>query len=350
MTAQAVLDLADPRSDPQAVPVPPPAPLARRFARGGLYRFCLMPEGIRLRHASWRPRMAARGRVLILGGRGEFAEKYATEIVGELLQRGLEAWTLDWRGQGLSDRPLPDREKHHIDDFATYLADLRFFLAEVLAREPALPTVILAHSMGGHLALRHLAEAGEAYPFAGAVLSAPMTGLLRAWLLRLVAAMAIGEVRAQAYLPGMGPFSTTRLRFEHNKVTSDPRRYLFTDLWFEADPRLMLGGITYGWLQAALASTALLFREATLSRIEPPILLLSARRDALVDPASQDRLAARLPACTLLRYEESAHEIMMERDEIRARFWRDVDAFLAGLESGPRRGTGIGPGMEPPPG
>ena len=48
-----------------------------------------------------------RGTVVLLTGRGEFIEKYATEVVGELLERGFAVVALDWRGQGLSDRPLP---------------------------------------------------------------------------------------------------------------------------------------------------------------------------------------------------------------------------------------------------
>jgi len=38
--------------------------------------------------------------ILLLAGRGEFIEKYATEIVGELLERGFAVIAADWRGQG----------------------------------------------------------------------------------------------------------------------------------------------------------------------------------------------------------------------------------------------------------
>ncbi len=70
--------------------------------------------------------------MVVLTGRAEFIEKYSTEIVGELLARGYAVAAMDWRGQGLSDRPLADRGKGHIDNFTTYMADVRLFLDSVV--------------------------------------------------------------------------------------------------------------------------------------------------------------------------------------------------------------------------
>ncbi len=83
--------------------------------------------------------------MVLLTGRGEFIEKYATEVVGELLQRGFAVAALDWRGQGLSDRPLPEHDAGHIDNFGTYVADLKLFLDTIVApgaARPSWPSVI----------------------------------------------------------------------------------------------------------------------------------------------------------------------------------------------------------------
>ena len=56
--------------------------------------------------------------------------------MGELIARGYSVATVDWRGQGLSDRLLADPRKGHVDDFASFDADLDAFMAEVV---PALP-------------------------------------------------------------------------------------------------------------------------------------------------------------------------------------------------------------------
>jgi lysophospholipase len=38
-----------------------------------------------------------------------------------------------------------------------------------------------------------------------------------------------------------------------------------------------------------------------------------------------------MPDCRVIVYPQSRHEILMERDDIRAAFWRDADGFLAPL-------------------
>ena len=86
-----------------------------------------------LRYACWNAPGTARGTVVLLTGRGEFIEKYATEVTGELLQRGFSVAALDWRGQGLSDRPLSEHDAGHIDNFSTYIADLKLFLDTIVA-------------------------------------------------------------------------------------------------------------------------------------------------------------------------------------------------------------------------
>jgi lysophospholipase len=66
-------------------------------------------EGVRLRTARWSPSSPI-GTVVLLGGRGEFIEKYF-EVVSELLTRGFAVAAMDRRGQGGSDRPLPNGRK-----------------------------------------------------------------------------------------------------------------------------------------------------------------------------------------------------------------------------------------------
>ena len=110
-----------------AAPAAVPPSLRATYRAADRFGF-LERDGARLRYAWWNALGIPRGTVVILTGRGEFIEKYATEVVGDLLERGFAVAAIDWRGQGLSDRPLQDRGKGHIDTFATYMADLRLFL------------------------------------------------------------------------------------------------------------------------------------------------------------------------------------------------------------------------------
>jgi lysophospholipase len=90
-----------------------------------------------------------------------------------------------------------------------------------------------------------------------------------------------------------------------------------------------VGGVTWGWLDAAYRSSARLDDPAYLARITAPVLICQAGREVLVSNPAQRRLAARLPDATLKVYREAFHEILMERDTIRDAFWADFDTFLA---------------------
>ena len=62
-------------------------------------------DGVSLRFARWHPPPGRKGTVCLFQGRAEFIEKYF-ETVRELRARGFAVATLDWRGQGGSERAL----------------------------------------------------------------------------------------------------------------------------------------------------------------------------------------------------------------------------------------------------
>ena len=81
----------------------------------------------------------------------------------------------DWRGQGLSQRLLPDRWRGHAAGYDDFLADFDALLAAFETRLPK-PWLMLSHSMGG--CLTGLALARGERRFAAAALSAPMWALV----------------------------------------------------------------------------------------------------------------------------------------------------------------------------
>jgi lysophospholipase len=316
--------------DLTAAPAGIPSNLAAVYRPADRYGF-LERAGARLRYACWNVGGAARGTVVVLTGRGEFIEKYATEVVGELLERRYAVVAMDWRGQGLSDRPLADRGKGHIDSFATYMADVRLLLEKLVTPSAARPVLAICHSMGSHILMRELAENG-AGPLSAALLVSPMTALRREAMLRSIL-MLVPEVPAveERYLFGTGPFVIFARQFASNIVTHDERRYRFTDDWFTADPRLSLGGPTLGWARQAVRSMTAALAPGYLERIDLPLLLVTAGEDSLIDPKSHAPVAARLRHGEHVVIAGARHEIMMETDDIRARFWEAFDRLAKGV-------------------
>lgn len=58
---------------------------------------------------------------------------------------------------------------------------------------------------------------------------------------------------------------------------------------------------------------------------------MSAGDDSIVDNASHEAVAARLPNARVVKVPGAFHEILIERDDIRAQFWREFDAVAAAI-------------------
>jgi lysophospholipase len=292
-------------------------------------------DGVRLRAARWTPENA-RGTIVLLGGRAEYIEKYY-ETIGDLLARGFAVATLDWRGQGGSERLLRDRFKGHIDDFGLYERDLLSLQREVLAPHCPRPWIGLCHSMGGAILLR-IAHGGRC-PFDRLVLTAPMIALYglaepryTRWLVEALDGAGLGGV----YAPGGGGAKTySRNPFEGNVLTSDAARYARMGATLAAHPELGLGGPTIGWIHAAFRLMRA-FAEPDYPRaIATPTLVIASGADRVVDTRSVERFASRLRAGHLIVIDGARHEVMLERDTFRQLFFKALDAFAAGGEAEP---------------
>ena len=132
-------------------------------------------DGVSLRFARWAPPPGRRGTVCLFQGRSEFIEKYF-ETVRDLRARGFAVATLDWRGQGMSDRALRNPRKGYVRNFAEYQIDLDSFINQIVLPDCPPPIFALAQSMGATILLR-AAHAGGARWFDRMVLLAPMIGL-----------------------------------------------------------------------------------------------------------------------------------------------------------------------------
>jgi lysophospholipase len=274
---------------------------------------------------------SARGTVLLLNGRTEYMEKYA-EVAGELIQRGLDVYSCDWRGQGLSERLLPDSHKGHVRRFEDYLEDLDQLMALIEDRRPPLPIMLLGHSMGGHLAARLV----ERYPhrFDRVVMTSPMIDIQLPWflpkpLLRRLVRLGMKQGRHDAYAPGHSGYNAKDRRFEGNLLTSDRMRFTRSVDALRDEPRLAVGGVTYGWLSAALASIDHVNSPGFARSFPVPLLMVTASEDKIVCGRAQKEFCRRAPDCRIVSIPGARHELLVETDARRAQFWRAFDRFTA---------------------
>lgn len=294
---------------------------------GGTFETLQAPDGAQLRCASWRG--GESGSVVLLGGLSEFIEKYF-EVIHRLQARNFAVYTLDWRGQGLSTRALPDHHKSHVASFDVHLADLSLFMERIVLPEARRPLHLMCHSMGAHIGLRYLHDRPD--DFERAACSAPLIDLPAPRGARKAGAFAVQLAAAlgakYTYVPGGGPYGESHMRFEGNPLTTDRARFERMHRYLAENPQLALGGPTIGWVSAALRSIALLNRRAFAARIETPTLVLCAADERIVSNDAMRRFVGRLPHGDLVTFEGARHEVLMEREDVQHKVWRAIDRHL----------------------
>lgn len=288
------------------------------------------PDGRSLRFARFAPTSGRRGTVCLFQGRTEYIEKYF-ETVRDLRNRGFAVATLDWRGQGLSDRALSDPRKGHIGDFAEFDRDLEAFMREVVLPDCPPPLFALAHSMGGAVLIR-AAYQGRRW-FDRMVLSAPMIEVAGVKLLG-VTKFAIRMMRwaglGISYVPGGEERIEQTRPFLANPLTSDPVRYARNAAVLEVEPALGLGAPTVDWADAAFRAMGDFVEPGYPGSIRHPLLIIAAGADTIVSMPATEEFAIRLRAGSHLILPGAKHELLMEQDRFRGQFWAAFDAFVPG--------------------
>jgi lysophospholipase len=185
------------------------------------------------------------------------------------------------------------------------------------------PYRALSHSLGGCVALHYLAL----YPdsFATAIFSAPMWGIGRgagtSAPLRVLVGLLDRLGAGSRYLPGRGGYGDSDRCYAGNPLTRDAERFARFVAQVDAEPRLALGGPTIHWAHEAMRAIAAVHAPGFAERIETPIRVCTAGDDSLVSIEAQAAVASRLPNASQHLFEGARHELLMERDAIRERFF-----------------------------
>ena len=210
-----------------------------------------------------------------------------------------------------------------MERFADYQLDVAAMVAHAEATGMARPWFLLAHSMGGAIGLRALAEGLDVR---AAAFSAPMWGIQMRGALRPVA-WTVSSVSRQLGLshllaPGQEPVSyVLRSEFADNTLTTDRETWEIMRAHVAAEPDLGLGGPSLHWLNEALRE---MLRLSWIPAPAVPALVFVGSDEAVVDPARIHKRVASWPGARLVTLPGGRHETLMEAPSIRSRVVREV--------------------------
>ena len=270
------------------------------------------------------------GIIIIATGQSEFIESYF-ELVRDLNRRGFSVWIMDWKGQGGSNHSLEDNSRA-TNDFKGDQRDLRQFILEIVVNTSGAPTILLAHSMGGHIALRMLEQDSDAVDIA--ILTAPMITVKTGSYPHSISAHLADTVSNFGfgwwYVPGHSAWAPNpNYKHTDNQNTSDPIRSLLKEYWRynEAHTRKSYG-VTFDWFKNYSKSRTFLLKDSTLSKIHTEILMTIPLVDVLVSPEDSLHACSKISSCTHITYNNSRHEIYLESDDIRDTWLRNITEWI----------------------
>ena len=118
--------------------------------------------------------------------------------------------------------------------------------------------------------------------------------------------------------------------FPGNPLTSDASRFSRMVEILAADPSLAIGPPTFGWIASVGDAIEEIASERFHKNLQIPVLNIAAGMDKFVSTPAIEQLGKRMRIGGSIVLDGSRHEIMMEEDRIRDRFWAAFDSFIPG--------------------
>lgn len=260
--------------------------------------------------------------IVFMPGMGEPSLKYY-ELSHDLPLDQTQLYFWDHIGQGFSSHLLEsDRRKVHIDDFETHITGFIGFLQWLKTRHQNV--FIIAHSMGGHVALRTAYRHPELID--KLVMTSPMLDFKP-----YISALSWAKPLISWFSPESSPpFSDFFSRFtkKGSRLTRSQKRRDFYHQLKQNHPTVARGFVTMGWFVAATASVEELKKEAQSSTPLPDILILEAEKEHLVSQKEQRLFCKNKPRCQHQLISQSQHEVLFETDQVRRRALKYIARFL----------------------
>lgn len=297
------------------------------------------PRGDLLRYTCFKsPIEGPKDTILFLQGRGTFLEFYEALVV-PLLDRGFDVWMYDLSGQGGSSR-LMEPEYYdddtvqfmqHVDSFQIYIDDATDFIQDIVVPNSRGKLILGGYSTGAHVALRYL-QSYPNHPFTSSffispllALKAPVGNKAMSYLIWCASLL----ISLDDYRPNAGKDDPIfNAPFEDNVYTSDRNSYEEMKELCIQYRHLVMGGVSVGWVKAAVDSVDKLWNNNAIKAIKIPTLIATGGDDQMIEVKYNGEFSKRLALSEVVYYPSGRHELFRETPEIRAQWWTDFDRFF----------------------
>ena len=310
-------------------------------------------NNVTLRYAKFGAGQGKRGSLVFVNGKGENIFKYMELFYDLYLQGWSPIYTYDHRGQGFSDRVLPDFTVFpvslsptgdikpsdppppavpvYVRNYALYRKDLESFVRLVL-NDPETDRsrlFLTAHSMGGTVALDYLQTHPETHPFRAVALSAPMIKI-KSGMFPFMETVTLKLLNGYcALLPCSWRFPSLRNRFTQKTLTNSKIRYDFSEnLIKKMFPQAASKGTSFRWVIESFKITDSLMEENRIKQLNIPIIILQSGMERFVSNERQNLLCEMLPLCCRITKIDGKHELFMEQDPRRNQAVEEMTQFF----------------------
>lgn len=252
-------------------------------------------DGLKLFYQKWLSK-DAKGIVVIAHGLGEHSSRYSN-LLEELAGNSISFYALDHRGHGRSEG-----KRGHITSFNDFTTDLDSLVEMARKENPAIPVILLGHSMGGVIAFQYVLQ----YPQAVDALILSSAGLIPilnvpGWLQSVVKVLS----RIAPGLTISNGLDASGLSHDQSVVA----QYL--------DDPLVHDKVSVRWSAEFIAAGQESLRRA--GELSLPLLIIHGQEDPIVDYQGSVKVMelASSPDKTLHIFEGLLHETMNETPELR---------------------------------
>ena len=285
------------------------------------YQYIQTRDSKKIRACIWSENH--KGLILFLNGRNEYIEKY-NDIYLKFQKRGYAVITLDWRGQGLSEREKKFLNFGHVNNFSEYQTDLECVLDHFNITKIIGKKFIVCHSTGCLIGLRFLQN--KKYLFDGAIFFAPLWGgsfyqkILSKFCIFLNY-FGLKKINLTKDIKKPYVLSTT---LEKNCLTSDYNNYRILQENIKKNPQLDVGPPSLCWIAGAASEIIALKNKI---KLKIPNLIFFGENDIIISYKDiKKKLDKKSNKVFLIK--KGRHELLIERKEITDYIWKQIDKFI----------------------